>query len=93
MANTINRGFSGSIGSAIIRKLVDEEWNAISIPRDVSLYSRIADHVFETHFENPAEVEQIVYLVSHEVESIDLLCYAAGDIAYQEVAAMTAQDW
>ena len=77
MANALIRGFSGAIGLAIIRKLMDEGWNAISIPRDVSLYSQIADHIFGTHFENPAEVEQIVYLVSQEVESIDLLCYAA----------------
>ena len=90
MANALFRGSSGAIGSAIIRKLMDEGWNTISITRDVSLYSQIADHGFGTHFENPAEVEQIVYLVSHEVDSIDVLCYAAGDIAYQKAAAMTA---
>ncbi|MGW8225329.1 MAG: SDR family NAD(P)-dependent oxidoreductase [Anaerolineales bacterium] len=93
MANALICGSSRAIGSAIIRKLKDEGWNTISIPRDVSLDFQIADHVFETRFESPAEAEQTVYLVSREVDSIDLFCYAAGDNAYQQVVTMTAQDW
>jgi NAD(P)-dependent dehydrogenase (short-subunit alcohol dehydrogenase family) len=93
MANALIWGASGAIGSAVINKLKDEGWQTIGITRNATNNTRAADHVIETNFENPAEVAQAVYLVSQEMDEIDLMCYAAGDIEYQKIADMAPEDW
>jgi NAD(P)-dependent dehydrogenase (short-subunit alcohol dehydrogenase family) len=86
-------GASGGIGQAILTKLNDDGWTTIAVARDTNTITTLADHVFETPFEDPDRLEQTAYLISQEAGDIDFWCYAAGDILQARVTDMVPQDW
>jgi NAD(P)-dependent dehydrogenase (short-subunit alcohol dehydrogenase family) len=93
MKNALVWGAYGGIGQAILSKLNTDGWTTIAVARDTSTDISLADHVFETPFDDPGRLEQTAYLISQEAGEIDLWCYAAGDILQAKVSDMTPQDW
>jgi NAD(P)-dependent dehydrogenase (short-subunit alcohol dehydrogenase family) len=93
MKNALIWGAAGGIGQAILTKLNTDDWKTIAIARDTSTIASLADHVFETSFDDPGRLEQTAYLISQEADEIDFWCYAAGDILQAKVSDMAPQDW
>jgi len=93
MKNALVWGASGGIGQAILTKLNADGWTTVAVARDTSTITTLADHVFETSFDDTGRLEQTAYLISQEAEDIDLWCYAAGDILQAKVNDMVPQDW
>lgn len=93
MKNAIVWGSSGTMGRAIINKLNDEGWRTVGVSRDLAKPSRAAKIEFEVDFENTQSLKETVYSISQEVNQIDFWCYAGGDILYERIAEMTAEDW
>jgi NAD(P)-dependent dehydrogenase (short-subunit alcohol dehydrogenase family) len=93
MKNALVWGASGGIAQAILAKLNLEGWTTIAVARNTSGITSIADHVFETPFDDPDRLEQTAYLISQEADEIDFWCYAAGDILQAKVRGMAPHDW
>jgi NAD(P)-dependent dehydrogenase (short-subunit alcohol dehydrogenase family) len=93
MKNALVWGASGGIGQAILTKLNSDGWTTIAVSRDTSSIASLADHVFETHFDDPGRLAETAYLVSQEVGEIEFWCYAAGDILQAKVSDMSPEDW
>jgi NAD(P)-dependent dehydrogenase (short-subunit alcohol dehydrogenase family) len=93
MKSALVWGASGGIGQAILNKLNNDDWTTIAVARDTSSITSLADHIFETPFDDPGRIEQTAYLISQEASDIDLWCYAAGDILQAKVRDMAPPDW
>jgi NAD(P)-dependent dehydrogenase (short-subunit alcohol dehydrogenase family) len=93
MKNALVWGAAGGIGQAILQKLNADGWTTIAVARDTSTITTLADHVFETPFDDPGRLEQTAYLISQEAGDIDFWCYTAGDILQTRVSDMLPQDW
>ncbi len=91
--NAVVFGGTGEIGSAILKKLDKKDWSTIAVGRDTSLVTDIADYAFDVSFEDAARIEQTAYLISLEVEQIDLWVYAAGDIISARISEMKPGEW
>ena len=93
MKNALVWGAAGGIGQSILTKLNADCWTTIAVARDTATITSLADHVFETPFDDPGRLEQTVYLISQEADEIDFWCYAAGEILQEKVSDMAPQDW
>jgi len=93
MKNAIVWGAAGGIGREILSELNAAEWTTIAVARNADKIATFADYVFEANFDDPVNVEQAAYSISQEVDGIDLLCYAAGDILSSKVIDMAPQEW
>jgi NAD(P)-dependent dehydrogenase (short-subunit alcohol dehydrogenase family) len=93
MKNALIWGASGGIGQALLTKLNAEGWTTMAVARNTHSISTLADHVFETPFDDPGRLEQTTYLISQEAGEIDFWCYAAGDILQAKVGDMDPKDW
>ena len=93
MKNALVWGASGGIGRAILTKLNSDGWTTIAVARNTMSILSLADHEFETSFDDPGRVEQTAYLISQEAGEIDFWCYAAGEILQAKVSDMTPHDW
>lgn len=86
-------GAAGGIGQSILKLLKSEGWNNIAIARDTGDIDSLATHAFDASLDNPAVVEQTAFLISQEVDSVDLWIYAAGDILSAKADQMTPDEW
>ena len=93
MKNALIWGAAGDIGQAIIDKLNANGWNIVAVSRDSSKLTSPTAHVFDASFDDPTSVEQTVFLISQEVDQIELWIYAAGDIISAKVSQLAPHDW
>jgi NAD(P)-dependent dehydrogenase (short-subunit alcohol dehydrogenase family) len=93
MKNAMIWGANGAIGSALVDKLQAEDWNTIAVVRDAGDVTTHAETIFETSFDNPDQIEHMIYLVSQEFGNIEFWVYAAGDILSAKVEDMDPKDW
>ena len=79
-------GAAGGIGKALIKELKSQHWTVAGLARDSSTIPSVADIILEAQFDDPSSIEQAAYLVSMEIEPVDLWVYSAGDIVMAKVA-------
>lgn len=86
-------GASGEIGSAIVDRARAEGWKILGISRREQGSSEHDDIMLEADFSNQSEVDRAVLAASQEVDQVDLILYAAGDIVSTKVEDQPDDEW
>jgi NAD(P)-dependent dehydrogenase (short-subunit alcohol dehydrogenase family) len=86
-------GVSGEIGSAIADRARAEGWKILGISRGEQGFSEHDDIMLEADFSNQSEVDRAVLAASQEVDQVDLILYAAGDIVSTKVEEQPDDEW
>ena len=86
-------GAAGGIGRAVARRLLGEGWEVIMLARDGHALGDLADDVIEVDVTRALDVAEAMMLAGQRVDQVDLMVYAAGDIASSRVDAMSSETW
>ncbi|MFO7740841.1 MAG: SDR family NAD(P)-dependent oxidoreductase [Anaerolineae bacterium] len=86
-------GASGGIGTALVKRLVDEGWRVLSVARDPGAVTYLTSEVVEADVSDPHSVRQAVARAEELVETVDLWIYAIGDITSLKTEEMSPEDW
>jgi NAD(P)-dependent dehydrogenase (short-subunit alcohol dehydrogenase family) len=86
-------GASGGIGSALTDLLIQEGWRVYGVARQSDRIAEGVMQAYEFEASDSQSFESVVRLVSMETESLDLMVYAVGGVAYQKLGDMTTEDW
>lgn len=86
-------GANGGIGHALAALLSGEGWRVLAMTRQPDKLEGLTPLVFEADVSKASSVEQAVYSVAQEVDTVDLWIYAAGDIASARVGEMGPDAW
>ena len=93
MKKAIVWGSEGGIGSAIVDKLIAEGMEVATVSRVLNPYRDGVSWSFEADFSRVEDVDKIAQELESEVGQIDLMVYAAGDIASQKVSEADPERW
>lgn len=93
MKNAMIWGANGAIGSAVVDKLKSAGWSTAAVVRDASKKIPHADYIYESQFDKPSQIKEIIYLASQELDPIDMWIYAAGDVFSAKVEDTDPRDW
>jgi 3-oxoacyl-[acyl-carrier protein] reductase len=85
-------GAAGGIGSAILSKFARQGWHTVGISRRSSADIQ-ADLTLEADVSDPFSVQQVIYRLSSEIDSIDVWVYCVGDILAKKIAETSAAEW
>lgn len=86
-------GASGGIGSALLKKLVADDWQVAAVARKPEAISGLTPWVFEADFANPGAVQAVSAEVGQVADGFDWWVYAAGDITSAPVKELSPETW
>ena len=86
-------GASGEIGRAIVERARADGWKILGISRREEDSSEPDEITLEADFANQSEVDRAVLAASQEVDQVDLILYAAGDIVSTKVEDQPENEW
>lgn len=92
MATAIVWGANGSIGQALTAELAAQAWQVVAVSRDGRDVPG-AMLALQADVTKPQAVAAAVRSASFEVSDVDLMVYAAGDIASSRVQQMEPEAW
>lgn len=86
-------GASGGIGTAVVKHLVDEGWEVLSVARDVGAVTAVTSYAVEANVADPDSVRQAVEQAKGMMGEVSLWVYAVGDNVSAKVGDMPCEDW
>ncbi len=86
-------GASGGIGTALVKGLVDEGWQVLSVARDPGSVTFLTSEVVEADVSDAHSVREAVARAEELVQEVDLWIYAVGDITSVKADEMSPEDW
>jgi NAD(P)-dependent dehydrogenase (short-subunit alcohol dehydrogenase family) len=86
-------GAGGGIGTALVRRLVDDGWTVVGVVRDRSAVTYLPSHLVEADVADALAVKRAMEKVAAAAGGVDMWIYAIGDIASTKVEAMSLDDW
>jgi NADP-dependent 3-hydroxy acid dehydrogenase YdfG len=86
-------GASGGIGQALTRQLLSNDWDVITIGRDVEQLDNEATLAVDADITNAFSVQNAILSAGYEFNEVALWIYAAGDITSSSVKEMTPENW
>lgn len=93
MPNALIWGASGGIGIALVERLADAGWEVYGAGRRSDAISEKARGVYAFEADDENSIESVVRMVAMETDTIDLMAYVAGGLAYEKLDDMTGEDW
>jgi NAD(P)-dependent dehydrogenase (short-subunit alcohol dehydrogenase family) len=93
MSTAMVWGATGSMGRALVERLVAEGWDVWAITRHPGDLAEMNPRVLQADAANVHAVQQAVLAVNEEGAQIDLWAYAAGDIEAVTAAEMQPETW
>lgn len=93
MNKAIIWGSEGGIGRAILKRFKDEGWGVAALARKLSPLSETADWSFEVDFSDPGQMDRAGKWLQEKLEDAQVVVYAAGDIAAENIAEGDHQRW
>ncbi len=86
-------GASGGIGFALLKQLIDADWQVAAISRDPEKTRDLTPHSFAADVHNELSVQRAVMETHASIGEIALWIYAVGDITAVPVQKMNARQW
>ena len=74
-------------------RLVADGWQVMAISRQPETAEPLAPHMFEADVSDPFAVQRAVTAIGQEVNEVDLVVYAAGDITSEPVGQIAPETW
>lgn len=93
MKTAIIWGAAGGIGRAVAEELATNGWQIVAVSRQDSLVSDSNALAIHADFGSAFSVQQAIQAAAFEVDSVDILIYAAGDIVSSTVDEMEPEIW
>lgn len=93
MKNAIVWGTGGGIGTALVKRLMEEGWTVVGVARQSSSVTYPPSHLIEADVADAAAVQRAVGQVAHAAHSVDLWIYAVGDILSARVEDLSSKEW
>lgn len=93
MPSALIWGASGGIGRALVQELNENGWAVYAAARRTENIPDEAEATFEFDARDAASFEQTAMLVAQQAGQVDLVVYAAGDIAYEKLDSMDYAAW
>jgi NAD(P)-dependent dehydrogenase (short-subunit alcohol dehydrogenase family) len=93
MPTAIIWGSEGEIGKALARKAISKGWGIVGVSRDRAASAGGFEIEAEADFAQQAEVDRALLAISQEVNEIDMVVYAAGDIQSTKIEGQGEDDW
>jgi len=93
MTHAVIWGASGGIGQALVDHLKDQQWTVYAAARQTERVSDRADAVYTFDASQPQSFQETAYFIGQQTETVDLVVYAAGNVAYQKLDRMDAADF
>ncbi|MGD8244599.1 MAG: SDR family NAD(P)-dependent oxidoreductase [Anaerolineae bacterium] len=86
-------GANGGIGTALVKRLMEEGWTVVGVARQPESVSYSPSHLVVADVADATSVQEAVEQAMDLASTIDLWIYAVGDIASAKVEAMSPQEW
>jgi NAD(P)-dependent dehydrogenase (short-subunit alcohol dehydrogenase family) len=93
MSKAMVWGASGGIGTALVKKLVEDGWTVVGVARNPSSVAYLPSRLVEADVADADAVRRAVEEVKDAAQDVDLWIYAVGDIASQKVEHMPGEAW
>lgn len=93
MPNALIWGASGGMGQSLVRLLKQHDWQVFAAARSTTQVPDGADAIYEFDASDEFSIQQTMRLVGQEVESLDLVVYTAGSLAYEKLDRMDSDSW
>lgn len=93
MPTAIIWGASGAIATAVATQLTAQNWTVVGVSRHPEDIEHIVQHAICADVSRDHEVQKAIYEAGIAVDDINLMLYAAGDIAAATTASLTPTDW
>jgi 3-oxoacyl-[acyl-carrier protein] reductase len=86
-------GAGGGIGQALTTQLLSNDWDVITIGRDVEQLDNRSTLAVDADVTNAFSVQNAILSAGYEFDEVALWIYAAGDITSSSVKEMTPENW
>ncbi len=86
-------GASGGIGSALVTTLKGEGWRVYGAARNTAVIPLECDLALDFDADYEHSFEAVTMRVAQEADTIDLMVYAVGDVAYDKLDGMNSEGW
>jgi len=93
MGTALVWGVTGGIGKAVAAELLRRGWVVLGTTRSTMAPDMAGVHLLTADVADPLSVRQAVFNAAQEVEQLDLLVYAAGDIVAAPIGEMAPEDF
>ncbi len=86
-------GASGGIGSALVQLLHQKGWRTYGAARNIANIPPVCDdsHIFRA--EDYDSIQTVVRLIGGESDGLELVIYAAGELAFDKLDQLSPDDW
>ena len=86
-------GANGGIGTALVKRLMEEAWTVIGVARKPASVAYSPSHLVVADVADASSVREAVEQAIDLTSPVDLWIYAVGDIASARVEAMSPEEW
>ncbi|MGB7342306.1 MAG: SDR family NAD(P)-dependent oxidoreductase [Phototrophicaceae bacterium] len=93
MPNALIWGASGGMGQSLVRHLKAQGWQVFAAARQTDHIPEEADFTYEFDANSEDSFQQTVFFVAQETETLDLVIYTAGSVAYEKLDRMDYSAW
>lgn len=86
-------GSAGGIGRAVTEELITNGWQVVAVSRHDGHVGGLNAHSLNADFGSAFSIQQAIQAAAFEIDSVDLMVYAAGDITSSPVEEMEPDAW
>lgn len=93
MPSALVWGASGGMGQALVRELSSDGWDVYAAARHTENIPEEAIDTYEFSAADEHSFQRVAMLVAQNTTSVDLVVYAAGNLAYEKLEDMPYEGW